>query len=303
MSQSLIARATIRAGAEALADPAPALLAAAERLAASVRAGGHGRRRAGPGPDFWQYRAAEAGDAARSIDWRRSARADQDYVRDREWVQVQTVQVWADGGLSMRYHSAPRLPEKAHRAAVLALALAILLEQGGERVGTLDPDLPPRVGRAQVERLAGAFARPAPPDAEFGVPRSGTLVPGGWAVLLSDFLGPLDPLAALIEEAAGKRMSGVLMQVLDPAEETFPFTGRTLFRSIGGGLSHEASEPASLGPRYRERLAERRDRLQALARAAGWMVLTHRTDAAPAPALWALGGVVGRRAHHWGGGA
>ena len=74
----------LRAGAEAASAALPALMLSAERLAASLTAGAHGQRRAGTGEDFWQYRPATQGDTARSIDWRRSARSDGQFVRDRE---------------------------------------------------------------------------------------------------------------------------------------------------------------------------------------------------------------------------
>ena len=70
---------TLRADAETLAAPFPRLLAAAEQLASTVLLGDHGRRRAGTGDDFWQYRPAQVGDAARMIDWRRSAMADTEF--------------------------------------------------------------------------------------------------------------------------------------------------------------------------------------------------------------------------------
>jgi uncharacterized protein (DUF58 family) len=75
----------LRARAEALGQSLPPLLAEAELLAATVVLGDHGRRRAGMGDEFWQYRPAHAGDSARMIDWRRSARSDSHFVREREW--------------------------------------------------------------------------------------------------------------------------------------------------------------------------------------------------------------------------
>ena len=56
----------LRADAEALASPLPALLADAEHLAASVLLGDHGRRRAGLGDTFWQYRPAQDHDEVRN---------------------------------------------------------------------------------------------------------------------------------------------------------------------------------------------------------------------------------------------
>lgn len=63
-----------RARAEEEASRLPPLLARAEQLAGTVLLGEHGRKRAGLGDDFWQYRPMMPGDTYRSIDWRRSGR-------------------------------------------------------------------------------------------------------------------------------------------------------------------------------------------------------------------------------------
>ena len=91
------------------------------------------------------------------IDWRRSARGDVQYVREREWQAAQSVSLWVDTSASMRFSGDKTRPPKADRARLLALALSVLLLRGGERVGlTGGPTgvlTPPRSGRAQAERL------------------------------------------------------------------------------------------------------------------------------------------------------
>jgi uncharacterized protein (DUF58 family) len=67
--------------AEHLADALPPLLVEADRVAHTIAQGLHGRRRAGMGEAFWQFRRYRQGDMATSIDWRKSARSDRLYVR------------------------------------------------------------------------------------------------------------------------------------------------------------------------------------------------------------------------------
>jgi uncharacterized protein (DUF58 family) len=98
--------AVLRQHAQEEAARFPALLAGAEQLAGTVLLGDHGRRRAGLGDDFWQYRPLRAGDSYRHIDWRRSARGDEHFVREREWQIAQSVQLWVDPGASMRSSAA-----------------------------------------------------------------------------------------------------------------------------------------------------------------------------------------------------
>ncbi len=279
------ARALRRAAGD-LASPLPPLLAQAERLAATVMLGEHGRRRSGLGDEFWQYRAAVQGDSARQIDWRRSAKSDMYFVRQKEWQAIQTVLVWVDMSASMGFASARQVPKKSDRAKTLALALAILLLRAGERVGLADTTVAPSTGQGHVLRLAEAMSR----DEElidYGAPQLAGLKPNIRAVFLSDFLGDPEPVRAALTKAADRGVQGAILQVLDPAEEAFPYDGRTVFESMGGGVRHETLKAGDLRGRYLERLQERRAELAALARATGWLCQWHRTDdSASAALLW-----------------
>lgn len=293
MSESAIQSGfDLRHRAEGLAAGLPPLLAAAEHLAAALQQGLHGRRRAGQGTEFWQYRAAQPGDEARRIDWRRSARSDAQFLREQEWQAAQSVQVWADGAASMSYRSSERWEDKGNRARLLALALAVLLERGGERIGLADGMAPPRAGRAQLMRMAEALSL-RDEGADYGAPRASALLPGARAVFLSDFLGGFDPVRDAVLAAADKGVKGALVQVLDPAEEEFPFAGRAVFESMGAALRHETKEAAGLRVRYLARLAERRDQLADLGRSAGWAVTVHRTSTPAQGALLWLYQVIG----------
>ncbi len=310
-------RADLRARAAALGAALPPLLAAADHLAASVAFGEHGRRRAGQGDEFWQYRQAHSGDAARAIDWRRSALGDVQYVREREWQSAQSVSLWVDGSASMSFTGDKTRPTKSDRAQLLALALASLLLRGGERVGLMGDLAPPRPGRAQLERLAAALLQndtsgypsypsgegnspsryTSPPETgakrisdypsapDYGRPEVTGIAPHGRVVLISDFMGDLAGVEAAMAAATDRGARGVILQVLDPAEETFPFDGRTIFTSMGGTVRFETLRAGDLRARYRARLAERRERLTQLARAAGWHLSTHHTGQAAQPIL------------------
>lgn len=288
----------LRARAQALGQALPPLVVEAERLAASLMIGEHGRRQAGQGEDFWQYRPAMPGDAQRAIDWRRSARGDVPYLRQTEWQSAQAVMLWADPSLSMDFTADAGRPTKADRARLLALALGAALLRGGERAGWLtsgdDTALTPaRTGRAHLARLGMAAARGA--DSDHAHPSAGGLVAHGRAVLLSDFFGPIDPLRVFLAQAADRGVRGALVQVLDPVEEGFPFAGRTLFESMSGAVRHDTMAAEGLAADYRARLDQRRAELGDLARAVGWDLHLHHTDQGAQGALVWLWRVLERR--------
>ncbi|HEY0212570.1 MAG TPA: DUF58 domain-containing protein [Paenirhodobacter sp.] len=276
----------MRHEAETQASALPALLLAAEQLAATVQMGTHGRRRAGAGEEFWQYRPAQAGDSLRFVDWRRSARSDGQYIRDREWQQAQALHLWVDGAASMRFTGGADRPEKSARARVLALALAVAAIRGGERVGLTGPLAPARPGRAQLMTLA-ALLSGGDQAGDYGAPDTTGIATQARVVFASDFLGDPAPVRDAVERLADHGVTGVMVQVLDPLEEDFPFDGRTIFESVAGALRHETRQARDLRGRYRDRLAERRDLLVGLARQAGWQFGTHRTDSpAQGAFLW-----------------
>jgi uncharacterized protein (DUF58 family) len=283
--------------ANAVAAAMPPLLVAARRIAASVTLGSHGRRRAGVGDSFWQFRPYSKDDAPQSIDWRQTAKFDHVFVREREWVAAQTAGLWCDTTASMRYRSSPKLPTKAERAAVMMLALAELLVDGGERIIVLGNDGRPQrtatAGRLAIAHLADAMTadltvRTPADDAPEMPSFSGALPRHSTAVLFSDFLAPINVIAESLRSLMRTGVKGHLIQVLDPAEETLPFSGRVRFVGLEreGAMVIDRTEDARA--QYMERLSAHRAALKALAASSGWSFGLHHTDHSPQLAMAAL---------------
>lgn len=288
----------LRRDAEKIAGALPPLLAEAEMLAASVAMGLHGRRRAGMGENFWQYRQAVPGDARATVDWRRSGRSDVQFIREMEWEASQTVSLWIDDAQSMDYRGPDTPRTKVERARLLGLALSVLLVKADERVALMgSPAAQARGGRAQLARVALALAGPVRPDRpDYGAPPADRLARGGRAVFFSDFLGDLDALMPVLSQAADLGVRGSFVQILDETEEVFPFDGRMIFASMGGLTEFETQRARALREAYAERLRDRRARLDALARSLGWRCLHHRTSMSPRAALLWLYMAIGKRA-------
>lgn len=264
-----------------LAEGWPQLLAQAQSLANSFMAGGHGRRRAGNGDTFWQFRPARQGDNLKDIDWRRTARGDDKFVRQNEWQAAQSIQFWVDGSASMQFNSCAE--SKHNRAAFVSLALAILLTNAGERVGTVDGKLPAKQGRVQVEEMAKLFSLPSKKD--FGSPEINYFQSNSQIVFASDFFGDLKIFEKAVTTAANLQISGVLLMILDPDEITFPFSGRTVFESMAGEIRHESQQADSLKSKYQAALKDRQAILRGLAESVGWQFYCHSTGSSSADAL------------------
>jgi uncharacterized protein (DUF58 family) len=276
-----------RAEAAALAARLPALQLEARRIAAGIVQGVHGRRRAGPGETFWQFRAYQPGDPAHRIDWRQSARGGRLFLREREWEAAQAAWLWCDRSPSMGFRSSHALPRKLERAAVLMIALGDLLVGGGERVGVLGQDERAVIGKTIPGRILRSLAGTdtIPPDEHL----PGARIPAhARAVLFGDFLDPPEQLRAWLAPRVATGVRGVLVQVVDPAEETFPYAGRMMVEGMEDDGRRLVENATQLGARYRAVWQAHRASLTEEARRRGWVHLVHRTDQPATTALAAL---------------
>jgi len=277
-TQDALARARQRASL------VPDLLVDARRVANNVIAGWHGRRRRGIGENFWQFRPYTEGEAVSRIDWRRSARDEHLYVRDREWEAAHTVWLWADRSPSMRFQSKTASVSKESRALVLALSLAELLSRSGERIawpGLTDPFS----ARNGAERLAHHLVHASEED-EF--PDLGTVKRFSDVVLVSDFLDTPEETMRRLDVLARTGARAHLIEVADPAEETFPYTGRTEFRDPESGAKLTAGRAETLAEDYRNLYAARRDTLSRWCKKIGWSYTVNHTDRLASEALVAV---------------
>lgn len=289
------------AAAENLAARMPSLILSAQRIAATVAAGHHGRRQAGPGEDFWQFRPAQPGEPVTRIDWRQSARGSRAYVRETEAEAAQTVCLWCDPSASMRWHSLPALPLKSDRAILLTLALGALLLRQGERVRLLTPgepiDIPPG-GRAALERLAIALMRtmtPAPDGPS--LPHAQQVPRHARVVLVSDGLYELPPLATLLHGLTARPARALLLLVNDPAEADLPYAGHIRFSGLEGEHPLTLSGVEQMRGAYHDAYARHQADLGDLC-GAQIAQIRHATDRRPEEALLALHAALSGRGEH-----
>jgi len=280
---------SIRRDASTLSARLPSLIIAARRVAQTVRHGVHGRRRAGSGETFWQFRPFLSGEPSSRVDWRRSAREERAFVREREWEAAHTVWIWFDRSPSMQFASSLAPAPKVDRAALLALAFADLCVRGGERAGLLGLTRP-LATQGVVERFAEAIAtdeRLRGPSLA-ALPPAAPAAPRSMVLLIGDFLSEPDDVASVVRGLSAEGAIGELMMIVDPIEETYPFEGNTEFLDPAGSLSLLTPRAQSLREAYLARLGAHREAIRGACARSGWGMSIHRTDASPAEALLAL---------------
>ena len=268
-----------------LAAAMPRLILESRRIAATVIHGLHGRRRAGSGENFWQYRRFVSGEPAQRVDWRRSARDDHLYVREREWEAAHTVWVWADRSPSMNFVSHLSNDTKLERVVIISFALAELLVEGGERVG-IPGIMRPSASRNVIDKMAEAIIHDLTQRAS--LPPSFSPSPLAEVVLLSDLWSPIDEVRATIAQLSASGAQGHVVQVVDPAEETFPYSGRVEFVEPEGAGSITAGRAETWRTDYGARIERHRAEIRAETDRLGWSFIIHRTDRPASELLLAL---------------
>jgi uncharacterized protein (DUF58 family) len=271
--------------ADGLSAGLPPLMVQADHLAASVSLGVHGRRRAGMGETFWQFRRYASPDSSSAIDWRQSAKSQHIFVREREWEAAQTVWFWRDASANMSFKSGA--VSKRARADLLLLSLASLLVRGGERVGFTGMEGAPASSRMALTRIGRAmFAagdQALPPHVAFAR--------GNQLVWFSDFLD--EAVFEAMKTLSQRGVEGHLVRIVDPAEEDFPYSGRTRFESPRGEEDEIFGRAERVRTPYRARFIAHGERVAQAAAKLGWTCTVHRTDHAQQASLIALHAAIG----------
>jgi uncharacterized protein (DUF58 family) len=286
MAQAAPTALDLRRRSEQLAASYPALMAEAERVAAVVAQGVHGRRRPGQGETFWQYRNYHSSDSANHIDWRRSARGDQVYVRENEWEAANTVYFWRDGSPGMDWRSSDKFPTKKDRSSVLCMAIASLLMRAGERCAVMNESERPRSGRIGLEQITKRLAISDGPAANL----NGDIPAHARIIIASDFLEGSEVWRKRLARLSARPAKGALVHIIDPAEREFPYKGRVQMRIPG--LSSLPSILVGRAERAREqyqiKFEAHRAALAETARRLDWPLITHDTNKPANAALTAL---------------
>lgn len=277
-------------GSRSLAAAMPRLILEARRIAATVIHGLHGRRRAGVGENFWQYRRFVFGEPAHRVDWRRSARDDNLYVREREWEAAHTVWIWPDRSPSMTFASGLGQGSKLERALVIAFALGEILVAGGERVG-VPGVMRPRASRNLIDHMAQAILHD--PLTRESLPPSFAPSALSEVLVLSDLWSPLAEIQKTLVQLSASGAQGHLVQIVDPAEETFPYSGRVEFIEPEGAGAVVAGRAETWRSDFEARVARHRADIRAETDRLGWSFGVHRTDRPASELLLALHGRMG----------
>ncbi|MFP4097572.1 MAG: DUF58 domain-containing protein [Alphaproteobacteria bacterium] len=279
----------LRGRAESASLSVPALMMRSQKIAESILHGEHARRKPGTGNDFWQFREYIPTDRKEDIDWRQSAKGDQIYIKQKEWLVTRKIFFWCGGGKGMNFGSNPGafLYTKQENAQVLSFALALVLRRSYEQIGVYGQR---RTGRGELamERLGQyLLERGGAPAADAGLPDiKGNLLPRHSIFIgIGDFLSPIEQIESCFASLAQQTHNALIVQVLDPAEIDLGFSGRVRFKGTRPEDEETIDNIIDVRKRYSMRMEEHIKSVEALCLRYNWHYHLYRTDRDIAEAL------------------
>jgi uncharacterized protein (DUF58 family) len=103
--------------------------------------------------------------------------------------------------------------------------------------------------------------------------------------VLSDFWSPMSEITPTLAGLSASGAHGTLVQIVDPAEESFPYSGRVEFVEPEGGGVITAGRAERWAGDYVARVALHRDQIRAETNRLDWLFSTHTTDRSAAELL------------------
>lgn len=232
----------------------------ARRIMEGLVAGLHRSPFHGFSVEFAEHREYAPGDDVRHIDWRVFGRTDRFYVRRFEQETNFDCCLLVDCSESMQFRSDLAALTKFEYGQLLATALAWLIIRQRDRaaVALFDDEIREHVAAsaapAHLHRLIAVMS-----DAKQDRPSAignaihqlaNRLNRRSVVIVISDLFEPLDSVDGALKHLRHRGHDASLVQVIDPAEQDFPYDHPTRFCGLESMNDH-AIDPRALAKAYR----------------------------------------------------
>lgn len=272
----------------------PALSAALRKLELTVRRkldgvlhGDHQGLMPGPGSEAGESRLYQPGDDVRRMDWSVTARTTHPHVR--QMIVDRELETWMVIDVSASLDFGTAGCEKRDLAVAAAAAITFLNSGGGNRIGAVITNgettkrVPALSGRMHEQELLRTIA--TMPRAPLGV--RGDLATAidalrrperrrGMAVVISDFLGPINWMRPLRAIAGRHEVLGI--EIVDPRDIELPDVGEVILQDTESGVTREFTIDSQLRADFERAATDHRAEVARTLRRCDAPLLTLRTD-------------------------
>lgn len=181
---------------------------------------------------------------------------------------METAHIWCKCGQSMDFQSPGAHHSKKHSALLMALTLGLLLQRGGEKFGLLGPKSKSHSGAIGFEK----FSRDLLDHANRmngladSLPDSQILNRHSVVLLIGDFLEDPALTARTVKNITARGCSAHLLQIIDPAEEYFPYKGHLEFTDANGRSPVAFGRAEAVAEKYRREFIGHKDAIRDICR-------------------------------------
>jgi uncharacterized protein (DUF58 family) len=272
----------------------PELSAALRKLELTVRRkldgvlhGDHQGLIPGPGSEPGESRLYQPGDDVRRMDWSVTARTTHPHVR--QMIADRELETWLVVDMSASLDFGTAGCEKRDLAVAAAASIAFLNSGGGNRLGAVISNgdtvrrVPALSGRLHEQELLRAIATtpkaPAGVRGDLAVAIDALRRPErrrGMAVIISDFLGPINWMRPLRAIAGRHEVLGI--EVIDPRDVELPAIGDVVLQDAESGITKEFTIDEQLRDDFARAAQAHRDEVARTLRRCDAPLLTLRTD-------------------------
>ncbi len=254
----------------------PRAIARAEALGMNARfivegymAGEHKSPYRGFAIEFAQHREYAPGDDVRHLDWKVQAKTERYYIKQYEQETNFVAHLLLDGSESMKYGSGEISKFEYGKMMAACLAYLILHQRDAVALGIFDEEVQEYLPRSDnrdnlfriMDRLAGFEPLRGTRLAPVLHGMAGQIKRKGIVIVISDFFDDEEELLQSVQHLRFKGHEVIMMQVLDPCEIDFPFTGNVEFEGLED-LPIIRTRPSQIKKSYHREFEKFRDRLR-----------------------------------------
>jgi uncharacterized protein (DUF58 family) len=260
---------------------------AARKVVEGFFAGMHKSPHRGFSIEFAEHREYTPGVDPRHIDWRVLGRRDKLYVKQYEEEISLRCYLLLDRSASMGYRSEKVALTKLQYACYLAASLAYLMTFQHDAAGLITFDtrereqVPPRQGPGHLRVLMELLEKTQPGGettlADTFHRLAESIKRRSMVIILSDLFDDAQALLGALKHFRHARHEVIVLQILDPAEVSFPFDDITRIEDMET-TREVTSDPRAFRNAYLEEFGRFIDTLRAGCRSAGIDYVTAQTD-------------------------
>lgn len=272
--------------AHSKAEQLKAIVSFAQTIASTILHGYHKRKRAGVGSDFWQFRNLIDGEDHTHIDWRKSARSDNYFIREHELESSRKICFGLKATQSMTQCAVSSNTTKHLRGILIVAALSYLLKNSQDLFVAVGSDPSFKQSNAHIETLVSDLIELQ--DKEFDSKQFETSLAllsskSKTTFIVSDFFEDLDNLETSLKKLGSNI---VLIQIIDRSELEFPFKGALKFEALDNLEGQEFLKVESIKDTYLEAFDHHQEQLQKLAKRYNAIFMQHVSDEDIVPFLF-----------------